>query len=102
MTPDETQRKIDFILRIQADTDIKLDRLTSGLDTLTSHVGTLTSHVDTLTSHFGTLASVTGDVVDLSRGMLDTQSELTESNRLLREMFMQQSARLDRLEGRGS
>jgi hypothetical protein len=45
---------------------------------------------------------VTGDVVDLSRGMLDTQSELTESNRLLREMFMQQSARLDRLEGRGS
>lgn len=77
MTPDEIQHTFDFILRTQASTEIRMDRLTSDLTGLTSSVRTL--------------AGATGDLVEISRGLLAAQNELREWNRLARE-------RLDRLE----
>lgn len=88
MTPDEMQGTFDFILRSQANTEVRLDRLAADVDGLTSNVRTLTSNVRTL-------AGATGDLVEISRGPLAAQKELEEWNRLTR-------ARLDRLEGRDS
>ena len=126
MTPDELDRTIDFILKNQADSVLRMDKLAKsqdrvdaqidGLterlnnlasisdnlisitDTLASTTGDLVSTTSDLVSTTGDLVSTTGDLVGVSGHLLTTQDELVESNRLLTQLVTHQAQRLDRLE----
>ena len=71
MTNEEIQRTIEFILKSQVDSVVRIDGL----------------------------MEASKGILRVSRRLLTTTNELADSNRIMKELFVLQSRRLDRLEG---
>jgi hypothetical protein len=80
MTPEEIQRTMDFILRVQADAAARHDELNGTVNTL---------------------SAITADLVEISRRSIERASRIEDSIVLLTRIADLQSQRLDRLENPG-
>ena len=85
MTPEETQRTMDFILQSQAASVVRMDRVEEAHEELQEQL-------DILTAATRDLAKVSREELKRIRALEKSDRELRESDRALRE-------RIERLDG---
>lgn len=105
MTPDERQRTMDFILRSQADSVVRMDRMEMSFqvhnEQLQAHGKQLQAQAERFQAQDVRLQSEIDDLKSDVAALVSASQDLSTVSRTLLESDCQAKKRLDRLEGSG-